>query len=122
MDEIDEPIYDVAVECERLFETQIERFNQASDGNGAALIAELSHQFFTWTNSLKVFDDGNLNLDHKLQGHSEIQDQVLRGLDLMRANLAFVHMRDTPSDGEEAGGSVSDQPPQLSIEKCRGCL
>lgn len=89
MKEGEEPIYDVAIECEKLFENQIARFNQAGEGNGAALLTELSQQFSTWANSMKVFVDGDLSLDRKLQGHAEIQDQVLRGLDLMRANLAY---------------------------------
>ncbi|KAJ4198808.1 hypothetical protein NW767_008799 [Fusarium falciforme] len=87
--EIDEPIYDIAAECERLFEMQTTRFKQADDGNGAALIAELSHQFSTWATSMRVFENGDMNLDRKLQCHAAIQDQVLRGLDLMQANLAY---------------------------------
>lgn len=89
MGAVEEPIYDVAIECEKLFENQIARFTQAGEGNGEALLTELSQQFSTWANSMKVFVDGDLSLDRKLQGHAEIQDQVLRGLDLMRANLAY---------------------------------
>ncbi|RSL44910.1 hypothetical protein CEP53_011015 [Fusarium sp. AF-6] len=117
--EMDEPIYDVAVECEKLFEIQIARFNKAGDQNGAALIAELRHQFSTWTSSMRVFADASLNLDRKLQGHAEIQDQVLRGLDLMQANLAYVHMQDaSPNEGW-----VEDSSPgyslRLSIENVK---
>jgi hypothetical protein len=87
--EIEEPIRDVAMECKKLFEVQIARFNKAGDQNGAALIAELGHQFAAWATSMRVFADESLNLDRKLQGHAEIQDQVLRGLDLMQTNLAY---------------------------------
>ncbi|KAI8654177.1 hypothetical protein NCS56_01374300 [Fusarium sp. Ph1] len=114
--EMDHPIYDVTVECERLFEVQIARFNRANDGNGAALIAEVSHQFSTWATSMRVFADGDLSLDRKLQCHAEIQDQVLRGLDLMQANLAYIHMRDVSPEREGSGDSRSDDSPRLSIE------
>jgi hypothetical protein len=87
--DIEKSICDIAVECEELFEVQIARFNNAGDQNGAALIAELGHQFSAWANSMRVFEKASLNLDRKLQGHPEIQDQVLRGLDLMQANLAY---------------------------------
>lgn len=97
---IEEPIYDVAIECETLFENQIARFNQAGDRNGAALLTDLSQQFSVWANSMKVFVDGDLCLDRKLQGHAEIQDQVLRGLDLIQKNLTYgepLRPRYTPS-------------------------
>ncbi|KAL2673798.1 hypothetical protein Neosp_012242 [[Neocosmospora] mangrovei] len=113
---VEEPIYEVAIECEKQFEKQIARFNQVGDGNGAALLTELSQQFSVWANSMKVFVDGDLCLDRKLQGHTEIQDQVLRGLDLMQANLTYVHMRDVSSEREELEGSSPSQPPRLSLE------
>ncbi|RSM19537.1 hypothetical protein CDV31_001697 [Fusarium ambrosium] len=116
MIKMDNPIYDVAVECERLFEAQIARFKRADDGNGAALIAEVSHQFSAWATSLRVFADGDLSLDRKLQCHAEIQDQVLRGLDLMQANLAYVHMDDASPGREASEDSSLNQPPRLSIE------
>ncbi|KAI8712715.1 hypothetical protein NCS52_01370300 [Fusarium sp. LHS14.1] len=116
MIEMEHPIYDAAVECEKLFEAQVARFNRAYDRNGAALIAEVSHQFSTWATSMRVFADGDLSLDRKLQCHAEIQDQVLRGLDLIQANLAYVHLPEVSPEREGPERPTSDESPCLSIE------
>ncbi|KAH7254686.1 hypothetical protein B0J15DRAFT_494753 [Fusarium solani] len=117
--DIEKSICDIAVECEELFEVQIARFNNAGDQNGAALIAELGHQFSAWANSMRVFEKASLNLDRKLQGHPEIQDQVLRGLDLMQANLAYVHMQDVSSEEGRVEDSSPSHSLRLSIENVK---
>ncbi|KAH7149102.1 hypothetical protein B0J13DRAFT_583867 [Dactylonectria estremocensis] len=112
------PIFTLASDCEKLFEEQISKLRgENSDADGVALLSELNHRFSTWTTFLGVFAEEQLCLDRRLRHHVEIQDQVLRVLDLMQGNLAYVFEADDSSD-QMSVGSSSPTPPQsyLSIE------
>jgi hypothetical protein len=83
----EEPIFELATECEKLFADQVSRLEGGA--NGAAIVSELSHRFATWAAFLGVFAESRVCLDRRLQHHVEIQDRVLRLLDLVRRNLEY---------------------------------
>jgi hypothetical protein len=85
--EDEEPIYELAVECERLFVQQITRLKNEDQPNGAKILSELSLRFAAWTAFLGVFAESNVCLDRRLRRHVEIQDQVLLLLDIMLRSL-----------------------------------
>ncbi|KAG4430077.1 hypothetical protein IFR05_014436 [Cadophora sp. M221] len=87
MDE--EPIYKLAVECEKLFKEKIARLNKDSKTNDAAILSELYERFASWAASLFVFGESEICLDRKLCHHVEIQGQFLRLLDIMKRNLEY---------------------------------
>ncbi|KAJ6099087.1 hypothetical protein N7467_000622 [Penicillium canescens] len=61
--EDEEPIYELAVECERLLEQQITRLKNEDQPNGAKILSELSQRFAAWTAFLGVFAESNVCLD-----------------------------------------------------------
>ncbi|KAJ5159888.1 uncharacterized protein N7482_006892 [Penicillium canariense] len=95
--EYEEPIYELAVECERLFVQHVSRLNDDDQPNGAKILSELSQRFAAWTAFLGVFAESNVCLDRRLRRHVEIQDQVL------------LFERDDPPDCMDTGSSDACQ-------------
>lgn len=87
--EDDEPIFQLAVECESLFTEHISRLNDDDEPNGATMLSELNQRFAAWAAFLGVFAESKMSFDHRLRHHAEIQDQVLRLLDVMQRNLTY---------------------------------
>ncbi|EAU29575.1 predicted protein [Aspergillus terreus NIH2624] len=58
--EDEEPIYELAVECERLFVQQISKLNDEDQPNGAKVLSELSQRFAAWAAFLGVFAVSNV--------------------------------------------------------------
>ncbi|KAL4807926.1 hypothetical protein BDV18DRAFT_159134 [Aspergillus unguis] len=88
MDDVEqEPIFDLAVECENLYARQITAVNDAGDENAAQIISDVYQRFAAWAAFMGVFAESNICLDRRLRRHVEIQDQVLRLLDIMLGNL-----------------------------------
>ncbi|KAJ5608345.1 hypothetical protein N7537_004964 [Penicillium hordei] len=119
--EDEEPIYDLAVECERLFVQQITRLKDEDQPNGAKILSELSQRFAAWTAFLGVFAESNMCLDRRLRRHVEIQDQVLLLLDIVLRSLihcvsscvrskTIIFDRDDSSDRIDIGLSDACQP------------
>jgi hypothetical protein len=84
-----ETIFELAAECERLYAEQISRLNDDDEPNGATILSELNQRFATWAAFLGVFAEPNVCLDRRLRHHVDIQDQVLRLLDIMQRNLTY---------------------------------
>lgn len=84
-----EPIFKLAVECERLYAKQISRLKEDNRANDVTILSELNQRFATWATFLGVFAESKVCLDRKLRHHVKIQEQVLRLLDIMGRNLAF---------------------------------
>lgn len=82
-----EPIFELATECENLFATQISRINN-DDQNATKLLSDVYQRFAAWAAFLGVFAEANVCLDRRLRRHIEIQDLVLRLLDIMQINLS----------------------------------
>jgi hypothetical protein len=82
-----EPILELASECESLFSEQISRLKNETDLNGAKVIGEYQQRFAAWAAFLGVFAVPEMCLDRRLRRHVEIQDLVLRLLDIMKRNL-----------------------------------
>lgn len=87
--EDNEPIFELAVECERLYAEQISKLNDDDEPNGATMLSELNQRFAAWAAFLGVFAESKMCLDRRLRHHVEIQDQVLRLLDIMQKNLTY---------------------------------
>jgi dynamin-binding protein len=84
-----EPIYDLAIDCEKLYAKQISRLKKADKASDVTILSELSQRFATWTAFLGVFAESKICLDRRLRHHVEIQEQVLRLLDVVERNLRF---------------------------------
>ena len=86
-----EPIFELAVACERLYTEQIARLKDDRGTNDAAitLLSELHQRFAAWAAFLGVFAESKVCLDRRLRHHVEIQERVLRLLNIMQRNLAF---------------------------------
>lgn len=85
--ETTEPIFKLATKCERLFSEHISRLKNGSDLNGAKVVGEYQQKFSAWAAFLGVFAVPDMCLDRRLRNHTEVQDLVLRLLDIMRRNL-----------------------------------
>jgi hypothetical protein len=84
----DETIYDVAADCEGLF-AQVQAQLRASSSIAANLFEEYQHGFIAWTAYLGVFANKDVCLDRRLRRHPELQDLIVRLLDLVHANLQY---------------------------------
>ncbi|MCJ1461419.1 hypothetical protein MMC07_000016 [Pseudocyphellaria aurata] len=100
-----EPIFELAIECERLFAEQIARLKGDSKTNEATILSELNERFAAWAAFLGVFAESKVCLDRRLRHHVEIQEQVLHLMAIMIRNLPFVFKEDNsfePIDVEHA--------------------
>ena len=84
----EEPIFELATECEKRFVEQISRLRDG-EPNNAKFIEEYQQRFATWAAFLGVFAEQNVCLDRRLRHHVEIQDLVLRLLDIIERNLDY---------------------------------
>ncbi len=73
----------------KLFNERIKRLQDDGKPDSAAILAELRQRFANWAAFLGVFAESTVCLDRKLRHHVEIQDQVLRLLDIMERNLVY---------------------------------
>jgi len=86
--EIEEPVFLLAEECENLF-------NQAHPGFGASfpdhnpLFEDYQERFSAWAAYMGVFAKSSLCLDRRLRRHPDLQDLVIRYLDIVKINLSF---------------------------------
>lgn len=85
--ETTEPIFELATECETLFSDHLSMLENESDFNGAKVVGEYQQRFSAWAAFLGVFAVPEMCLDRRLRSHVEIQDLVLRLLDIMKRNL-----------------------------------
>lgn len=84
-----EPIYDLAVECERLYTDEIARLKEDRRTNDAAILSEFSDRFAAWAASLGVFAESEICLDRRIRHHPEIKEQILLPLYVMWSSLPF---------------------------------
>jgi len=82
----DDTVYDIAADCEGLF-AQVQAQLRASASVVANLFEEYQHGFIAWTAYLGVFANKAVCLDRRLRRHPELQDVVVRLLDLVHVNL-----------------------------------
>ncbi|KAH7014826.1 hypothetical protein EDB80DRAFT_320055 [Ilyonectria destructans] len=111
----EEPIFELAVECEGLFEDRVSKLRDKDKAKGAKLLAEYQQRFSTWAAFMGVFAEPNVCLDRRLKHHVEIQDLVLRLLDIMARNLTYSFEADsTPELMDIEPSGMSEPPPQPS--------
>ncbi|KAK2799726.1 hypothetical protein FQN50_008374 [Emmonsiellopsis sp. PD_5] len=113
--EFDAPIFELGVECEKLYAEQISKLNDDDQPNGAKTLGELNHRFAAWAAFLGVFAESNVCLDRRLRYHVEVQDQVLRLLDIMQRNLAYLFEQDCSLECMEIGSFHACHPGPQSL-------
>ncbi|KAL6859273.1 hypothetical protein J3F83DRAFT_749592 [Trichoderma novae-zelandiae] len=122
--ESSEPIFELASECEQLFSQQVSRLRGEADPNATKAVGEFQQRFSAWAAFLGVFAVPEMCLDRKLQHHVEIQDLVLRLLDIMKRNLTYLFEANDALNGDDVELTDSHQalPPQLriSVDSLRG--
>ncbi|KFA53766.1 hypothetical protein S40293_01678 [Stachybotrys chartarum IBT 40293] len=84
----EEPIFKLASECEELFSEQVERLEEENQSNGAKVLREYQQRFAAWASFLGVFAGPEVCLDRRLRCHFDIQEQILRILDILERNLS----------------------------------
>jgi len=87
--EEEEPIFELASSCGRLFGEQLHQLEDHGATPGAIILAELRERFANWAAFLGVLAEPSTCLDRRLRRHGVIQDQVLRLLDIIAQNLTF---------------------------------
>ncbi|KAH8126046.1 hypothetical protein FP744_10005040 [Trichoderma asperellum] len=124
--ETTEPIFELATKCERLFSEHVSRLKNESDLNGAKVIGEYQQKFSAWAAFLGVFAVPDMCLDRRLRNHTEVQDLVLRLLDIMRRNLVHLleidHNKSTLDEDIDIPDldQVSSSPNCVNLESLRG--
>jgi len=97
--EDDEPIFSLAEDCEALFQQEISRL-EFEESKELRLLEEHQQRFTAWTAYMGVFAKQSLCLDRKLQHHPDLQDLVLRLLDILKTNLSYSqYLRNTSLAG-----------------------
>lgn len=86
VEEDDEPIYGLSIECEALFEKG-SCLGSLAEAGAVLLWEEHRERFTTWASYLGVFAKRSLSLDRRLEHHPTLRDLVLRLLDILHRNL-----------------------------------
>jgi hypothetical protein len=86
MDDGGDLLYNLACECETLFDTKAAAL-RARAPSLADLLAEYQQRFAIWAAHLGVFARKSQSLDTRLRNHADIQDLVARLLDILRRSL-----------------------------------
>lgn len=86
-DEDSDLLYDLACECETLFDSCLAKL-QAQDALLAELLAEYQQRFAIWAAHLGVFARKSQSLDKRLENYPDIVDLTARLLDILRRSLA----------------------------------
>ena len=84
-----QPIFNLALECESLFQKHAAAIQHDEPSGDALVLSELQQRFSGWAVYLDIFATPENRLDRKLQRHSEIRQQVLFLLDIIRRNLNY---------------------------------
>ncbi|CAN9227358.1 unnamed protein product [Alternaria alternata] len=89
----DDTIYEMAESCENLLRSG--RSALESYGSSiSTLLEEYEQRFTAWADYLGVFAKRSISLDRRLQHHPDIQDLVVRLLDILKTNLTCYGFRD----------------------------
>jgi hypothetical protein len=81
-----ELIYKLACECEKLFDTQISQLPGQQTAI-TSLFTEYQQRFAVWAAHLGVFSRKSQCLDRRLRNLPDLQDLVVRLLDILRGAL-----------------------------------
>jgi hypothetical protein len=84
-----EPIFKLALECESLFQRHATALQHDESSGEALILSELKQRFSGWAVYLDIFAAAENCLDRRLRRHSEIRQQVLFLLDIIRRNLNY---------------------------------
>ena len=86
-DDAEEPIIELATECETLFFDQVSRLKEEGELHGAKVLGEYQQRFAAWASFLGVFAGPKVCLDRRLRRHPDLQDLALRLLEILERNL-----------------------------------
>ncbi len=80
-------LYNLACDCETLFDERLAELKSKELGSIAELVAEYQHGFSAWAANLGVFARKSQSLDTRLKNHPNVADIVARLLDILRRSL-----------------------------------
>lgn len=86
-DNIEEPVFALAVDCGRQFEKILKIEETAKSANTKRFLEEYQRLFWTWAQYVGVFAAGKASLDWRLRRNNESRDLFLLALDMLRVNL-----------------------------------
>jgi hypothetical protein len=86
-DGADEPIIELATECEKLFFDQVSQLRKNGELHGAKVLGEYQQRFAAWASFLGVFAGPKVCLDRRLRRHPDLQELALRLLEILERNL-----------------------------------
>ncbi|KAL7950104.1 hypothetical protein V8C42DRAFT_340972 [Trichoderma barbatum] len=93
-------LYNLAYECEGLFDQLQEALFQNTKSQFIELCVEFQQRFAIWAAHIGVFARKSQCLDKRLQNHPDLQDLVARLLDILRRSLQQCTI-EVSSQGEE---------------------
>ena len=97
----DDTIYEMAGICEDLLRS-CHLTLESSGSSNSILFEEYEQRFTAWAEHLGVFAKRSISLDRRLQHHPDIQDLVVRYLDILNTNLKSCKYRhNTPVNRQE---------------------
>jgi len=86
IEEVGDTIYTFAADCEELF-SQVHAQLKAKIPAITNLFQEYQHRFVSWTAYLGIFADKSVCLDRRLRRYPEVQDIIVRLLDVVYSSL-----------------------------------
>jgi hypothetical protein len=87
-EDAEEPVFLLADECESLFHRARSGF-ATSFPDHVFLFEDYKERFSAWAAYMGVFAKPSLCLDRRLRHHPDLQDLVIRYLDIVKINLSF---------------------------------
>ncbi|KAE8440464.1 hypothetical protein EG329_007584 [Mollisiaceae sp. DMI_Dod_QoI] len=117
--EDDEPIFSLAEDCETLFQQETSRL-QSEESKQLRTFEEHQQRFTAWTAYMGVFAKRSLCLDRKLRHHPDLQDLVLRLLDILKTNLSYIldtQNKPEPEPSEEFSTEDEAEPSPQVVDK-----
>lgn len=87
-EEADEPVFLLAEECESLFNKAHSSFS-TSFSDYRFPFEDCRERFLAWVAFMGVFSKSSLCLDRRLRHHPDLQDLVIRYLDIIKTNLSY---------------------------------
>lgn len=81
-------LYDLAYECETLFDECLAELKNKDADSVAELVAEYRYGFAAWAANLGVFARKSQSLDTRLENHPDVADIIARLLDILRRSLS----------------------------------
>jgi hypothetical protein len=91
----DDTIHKLAENCKTLLRSG-RSTSESRQSSVSTLFEKHAQRFAAWADHLGVFAKSGISLDRRLQHHPDMQDLIVRLLDILHTNLAYCKPQDTP--------------------------